>query len=203
MLEVVDYRVDGMSLRVRLKCSCGGRKIVKVKEDGKEYYSCAKCGSRATLAELKRNATTYWQGRPWEVECEEPKTHSARVYVNYPATLEAQAHRYASPCCTLTGRCVELSISGLVFVAENFKVSYFEPLSTEHQHAVVKFSPPVRGLPPVLHGSIVGIKFREEELPLCNIRVAFRDLLGPEESLVSEHIEEVRGRITEWTADET
>ncbi|KPL10563.1 hypothetical protein AMJ85_05545 [candidate division BRC1 bacterium SM23_51] len=201
MLEVVDYRVDGLKLRVRLKCTCGGRRVVKSKKGDETHYECASCKAWATMRQLKSAATPYWQGRAWEIECEKPKKALERIHVNYPARLVAQAHRSAPPYCTLTGRCGELGPSGLLFVAEDFKTDYFDAMSSEHCHAEVQFAKLVHGLPTTLRGSIVEIKFREEELPVCHIRIAFKDLSETEEKQIVAHVEDLRGRITEWSAE--
>jgi hypothetical protein len=199
MLKILDYRVDGFKLRVRLKCSCGGRRVLKVMQDNEVHYQCAECKGMVSLASLKKEATTYWRGRNWEIECEEPKKPLEHIYVDYAACLIAQAHRYAEPFCTLTGNCIEISQSGLLFVAKDFAVKYFEGMSTENRHAVVQFTKRVHGLPPELHGSIVEIKFNEKELPLCRIRVAFENLPKDAETALAGHLTELRGRVTEWS----
>jgi len=201
MLQIADYRVDGMKLRVRLKCSCGGRRILKIKESNETQYQCASCKAQASMRKLKNEATTYWRRRMWEIEYEHPKKSSLeRVITNYPARLVAQANRSAEPHCTLSGHCIEMSSTGLLFIAQDFRKSYFEGMSTKHRFALVQFTQLVHGLPPELRGTIVEIKFRDNELPICHIRVAFQ-LSGDEEKQVLAHLENLRGRVTEWALE--
>jgi len=199
MLKILDYRVDGFKLRVRLKCGCGGRRILKLVQGNEVHYQCANCKATESMANLKKEATTYWQGRNWDIECEEPKKASEHVYVDYAATLSAQPHRYAEPFCTLTGHCIEINESNLVFVAKDFAVHYFEGMSSENRHAVLRFTKMVRGLPTELHGSIVEIKFNEKELPVCRIRVAFESLSDADRKSLEAHLGDLRGRVTEWS----
>jgi len=199
MLQIADYRADGMKLRVRLKCSCGGRRILKVMEAGEVMYQCANCKDQASLRKLKSEATTYWQGRAWEIECEEPKKQVEAVHAHYPAKLFAAADRYAEPYCTLTGHVIEISGTGALFVAQDFKKAYFQSMSTDHRFAVIQWAKLVSGLPKTIRGTIVEIKFREGELPVCHVRVAFQNLSGDEEKLIVTHCEDLRGRVTEWT----
>jgi len=200
-LEISNYITDGVKLRVRLKCSCGCRRILKLEKNNEVYYRCAECKIEASLRQLKSEATTYWRGRIWEVECEERKQQLEAVGVNYPAVLDAKPSRYLPTYCTLMGHCVELTVAELVFTAYDFKKSYFQELSTGNRFASVQFTPGVKGLPGILRGSIVEIKFRDEELPVCRFRVKLQDLSDEEQKLVTSHIEDLRGRLTEWSME--
>jgi hypothetical protein len=200
MLEVVNYRVDGMKLRVRLKCACGACRVIKTMKNNEEYYQCVSCKAEASLRKLKSEASAYWQGRRWEIECEESKKPSRGVFVDYAARVSAQAHRSGEPYCVLTGHCVEISESGLLFIARDFLPSYFQGMRCDNRYAVVDFIRPVKGLPPTLRGSIVEIKFLEEKLPLCHIRIVFERLPDVEQGMIRAHLIELRGRVTEWTA---
>jgi len=198
MLEVASYRVDGVRLRVRLKCSCGGSTIRKILKDNDVYYQCGKCHGQSSLRQLKNEATAFWRERIWEVECEEPqKKETQGVGVNYPATLEAKAHRYAPPYCVLTGHCVGLSATELLFTARNFKKDYLVELNTNHRFALVQFPNLIPGLPGALRGSIVEIKYRGEELPVSQIRVAFQELSENEQKLLASHLEGLQSRTAE------
>jgi len=200
MLEVVNYRVEGMKLRVRLKCSCGQRRVLRVMKSNEEYYQCAHCKAEASLRKLQSEASSYWQGRQWEIECQEKERPSRGVFVDYPAHLTARAHHYGEAYCTLTGHCVEMSESGLLFFAKDFHPSYFEGLRCDNRYVVIDLDSPVHGLPPMLRGTIVEIKFLEEKLPLCHIRITFERLSDVEREMVRAHLLELRGRVTEWRA---
>ena len=199
MLEIADYRAEGMKLRVRLKCTCGGRRILKIMEGSEVQYQCANCKAQSSLRKFKSEATAYWKGRMWEIECEEPTKPVECTQVNYPARLIAAADRYADPYCTLTGRCIEISSNGALFIAENFNKAYFQGMSTDHRFAVIQWTKCVPGLPPAIRGTIVEIKFREFELPVCHIRVAFQHLTQDDEKQLVTHLDTLRGRVIEWT----
>jgi len=200
-LEIANYSSDGPTLRVRLKCSCGGRRILKTKINNEIHYQCAECKVTASLRRLKDEATTYWKGRIWEIECEEKEKPAAAISVKYGAMLEARPNRYVAPFCTLNGHCVEIGPEGLLFTARDFKKSYFQEISTNNRFATVHFTPIVRGLPPDLRGTIVEIKFRDDELPVARLRVTFQGLSEEEQRLVTSHVEDIRGRITEWSME--
>ncbi|MBM3335623.1 hypothetical protein FJY63_13270, partial [Candidatus Sumerlaeota bacterium] len=175
MLDIADYRVDGLKLRVRLKCSCGGRSIVKMMVGAEPFYRCAKCNAQSSLNQLRNIATMCWRGQIWEVECEELKKEMAPAVTSYPATLTVGPSRQSQPFCVLDGHCIVLSPTGMQFLARNFKKEYFRPIDNEMRYAAVQWTRPVQGLPSKLTGSIVEVKFREEELPICQIRVVFHE----------------------------
>jgi len=200
MIEVADYRADGMKLIVRLKCTCGGRRILKIMEGNEAVYQCANCKSKQALRVLKNEATTYWRGRAWEVQCEEPKKGLEPIQTHYSAQLMAQEDRFSAPYCTLTGHCIELGPSSLLFVAQNFNKAHFQGMSTKYRFAFIAFDKSVRALPPLIHGAIVEIKFREGELPVCHIRVAL-DLSQAEEKQIAAHVDSLRGRLTAWSLE--
>jgi hypothetical protein len=200
MLKVADYRMDGLKLRVRLKCSCGGRRVLKIIQNNEVEYQCANCKAQTSLHKLKSEASTYWKGRPWDVECEEPKKPTIEpISANYPARLVASAGRDVEPYCTLTGRCTELSNRGALFVAQDFKKSYFEGMSSRYRSALIQWIAPIHGLPRSVWGTITEVKFREDELPVAHVRVAFENLAEGDEKQLLAHIEDLRGRVTEWT----
>jgi len=197
VLEIADYRIDGMKLRVRLKCSCGGRNVVKLTVGSETYYRCTKCGAQSSLAQLKSTATTYWRGRAWEVECQERKKELAPAVTSYPATLTVSATRHGEPFCVLDGSCVMLSTTGMQFLACNFEKSYFQPMSTQMRRVMVQWTNPVQGLPSRLYGSIVEVRFREEELPICQIRIAFDEFPADEQKAIERHVAGLCSKTTE------
>jgi len=200
MIQIANYSPDGPKFRVRLKCTCGAQRVLKVTKGDEATYQCANCGAQATLHSLKDEATMYWRGRTWEVVCEEEnKVEIAPV--QYPAVLEARERRFSPLCRKLTGYCTELSAVDLLFVAKDFKKEYFQELSAKKRFASVSLTKPVAGLPSILRGSIVEIKFRDEELPRCRIRVAFQNLDAKKQKEVNTHLEELLKRAAKWSAE--
>jgi len=180
MLEVADYRDDGRKLVVRLKCSCGGRRILKGREGGAEVFSCAKCGAKIPLDSLKNDASGIWGDLIWEVIAEESPLATGSLRTYFPAACQARTTRYGLPYCTLHGHVVELTRTGLLFRARDFQAAFGKGMGSTHRFATVQFEPPVPDLPPRIYGQIADIAAREEDLPLAQLRIDFPDAAAPE-----------------------
>jgi len=176
MLKISSYSLRGQSVRVKLKCTCGNNKIFEVKENDKCVYFCSKCRSRKTLEELRKEASSYWRSRTWMIECEPDQRAHPRVQADFGVDLTIRASRYSPPYCTLHGRCVVLSETGMLAVVEDFRESYFPDITSAYRFAEIAAVKPAEGLPTSLTGRIYGVRYRPDELPQCRIGVAFEDL---------------------------
>ena len=202
MLEVADYRADGpLRLSVRLKCSCGGRRVLKVLAGGKDVFKCIQCGSSTSIQDLKNNASSYWRGRVWVVEAEEARVEDDNVGIYYPATLIIRSTARSEILGQLTGACVQLNDSSVLFLAKDFQISWFEEIKQDHRAAEIGFEDHINGLPPKLFGQIVEIRYREDELPVCRIRIELENIASSEKEMIVEHLNHLRERTIHWVAD--
>jgi len=176
MLKISSYSLRGQLVRVKLKCTCGNSRIFEVQEYGKHVYFCSKCRSRKTLEELKKEASSYWRSRNWTIECEPDQRAQPRVQADIPVTVTVKATQYSPEYCTLSGRCVILSESGMLVLVSDFRESYFSDITSACRYAEVTGDEPLRNLPSPLVGRIVGVKYRPDQLPQCRVGVAFESL---------------------------
>jgi len=188
LLKIASYSLRGQVVRVKLRCSCGEGKIFEVQEEGKTYYFCGKCRTRKTVDELKKEASTYWRGRDWIVECEADQRTLPRVHVDYAVELTVKATRYSPAYCALHGNLVVLSESGTLAVINNFEEAYFKDITSTYRHVELTTVKPVETFPPQLTGRIVGGKCRPDELPRCRIGVAFDELSEETLETLRQHI---------------
>ena len=190
MLKIASYSLRGQVVRVKLKCTCGAGKIFEVQEEGETIYFCEKCRARKTLEDLKREASTYWRGHDWVVECESDQRIQPRIHVNYAAELTVRSTRYSPPYCVMHGHCVVLSESGTLVVVDDFEESYFQDITSTYRHGEITLTQAVQGLPSVLTGRIVGVTFRHNELPQCRIGIGFEGLSEDATAAIKRHIED-------------
>lgn len=190
MLKIASYSLRGQIVRVKLKCTCGTGRVFEVQEEGETVYFCEKCRERKMLDELKREASTYWRGRDWVVECEADHRTQPRIHVAYPIELTVKENSHSPSYCVLHGQYVVLSESGTLIVVEDFRESYFQDITTTYRYVEAVLSDTVEGFPPVVTGNIVGVNFRHDELPRCRIGVGFEDLSDEANAAIRKHIED-------------
>ena len=189
MLKIASYSLRGQVVRVKLKCTCGNGRVFEVDEEGKRFYFCGKCRSRKTLEELKKEASTYWRGHEWVIECEPDQRTQPRIHAHFGIHLTIKAARHAPTYCTLNGSCVVLSESGMLALVDNFQEHYFQDITSTYRYVEITSGGPP-GLPPLLTGRVVGVRFRPDELPRCRIGVGFEDLGAPVAENLRKYIEE-------------
>jgi hypothetical protein len=195
MLQVADYRAVGLKLLVRLRCSCGGKQVVKSQEGAEEIYTCAQCNAQTRLSALKNEATIYWRGLIWEIEGATSGDSDALhpVAVHYSAQLSPRLHRYARPYCTLNGYCTELGPSELVFQAADFQPVYAKGINTDQRFATVDLIEPAEDLPRRLYGLILQVQYRDEDLPKATLRVCFQEMPATEMQMIGDHVRRLAG----------
>lgn len=190
MLKIASYSLRGQIVRVKLKCTCGHGQIFEVQENGETVYFCEECRERKTLEDLKKEASTYWRGRDWVVECEPDQRTQPRIHVSYPVELTVRATPYSPPYCIMHGRCVVLSESGTLIVVNDFSESYFQDITSTYRHGQLALTEATEGFPPVLTGRVVGVTFRHDELPQCRIGFGFEGLSEEANTAIRRHIED-------------
>jgi hypothetical protein len=188
LLKIASYSLRGQVVRVKLRCSCGDGKIFEVQEEGKTYYFCNKCRTRKTVDELKKEASTYWRGRDWIVECEADQRTLPRIHVDFPVELTVKATRYSPAYCQLHGNLVVLSLSGTLAVVTDFQEAFFKDITSTYRQVEIATAKPVESFPPQLSGRIVGVRFRPDELPQCRIGIGFEDLSEEASEALRAHI---------------
>jgi hypothetical protein len=188
VLKIASYSLRGKVVRVRLRCSCGEGKVFEIQEEGRTFYFCDRCRTRKTLDELKKDASTYWRGREWVVECEADQRALPRIHVDYPVELNVKATRYSPAYCTLHGNMLVLSQSGTLAVVKDFKEDYFKDITSTHRQVELATAKPVEDFPPQLTGRIVGVRFRPDELPQCRIGIGFEELSDDAVEALRQHI---------------
>jgi len=190
MLKIASYSLRGQVVRVKLKCACGNSRIFEVRENETLVYFCSKCRSRKTLEELKKDASSYWRGRSWIIECESDQRAQPRVRTDFAAELTIKASRYSPTYCVLHGRCMVLSETGMLIVVADFRESYFQDITSAYRFGEVTISKPAGELPSPLTGRIVGVRFRPDELPQCRIGITFEGLSKEATEMVRRYVQE-------------
>jgi len=190
MLKIASYSLRGQVVRVKLKCTCGNGKIFEVQEEGRTFYFCGKCRARKTLEQLKKEASTYWRGRDWVIECEPDQRTQPRIHVDFGTELTVKATRYSPTYCVLHGRFVVLSESGCLVLIEDFNESYFDEVTSTHRYVEIVVTKPDKDFPSRLTGRIVGVTFRPEQLPKCRIGLAFENLSEKVIEALRQYIQE-------------
>ena len=190
MLKIASYSLKGQSVRVKLKCTCGEGKIFEVEEEGQRHYFCGKCRSRKTVEELKKEASTYWRGHVWIVDCESDQRAKPRIHVNYAVELTVKATRYSPSYCVLHGELVVLSESGALVVVEDFQEKYFQDVTTTYRYVELAAARAIPTFPSMLTGRVVGVRFRPDELPKSRVGIAFEGLSDEMAEALESHINE-------------
>ncbi|MCX8038486.1 MAG: PilZ domain-containing protein [Candidatus Sumerlaeia bacterium] len=189
MLKIASYSLQGQTVRVKLKCSCGAAKVIGVSEENKTIYYCVRCRSRKTLDQLKREASSYWRKRNWVIACEPDQRANSRIHVQFPARLTVRASPSDSPRFVFHGQCRVISASGALIVVDDFQESCFQEITTTHRHAEILMEHRLEFLPPTLVARIVAVRYRPETLPKCDIAVAFVGLSSDLQNRLREYIE--------------
>lgn len=188
MLKIASYSLRGQIVRVKLKCTCGESRIFEVEEDGLKYFYCERCKDRKSVDQLRSEASTYWRKREWVVDCEADQRKKPRIRVDYGIELVVKATRYSPAYCGMHGRMVTLSESGALILVDDFDKDYFQDITTTHRYAEIRFTSGIDGLPPVLAGRIVGVRFRPDELPDCRIGISFDELTDVQSELLKQYV---------------
>jgi hypothetical protein len=176
MLKITSYSLKGQVVRVKLKCTCGNGKVFEVQEAGRKFYFCEKCRSYKTLEDLKREASTYWRGHDWVIECEADQRTAPRIHVQFAIELRIRATPFSPMYCVLHGICPVLSESGMLAQASDFEERYFQDITSSYRHVEIAVMDRGQGLPALLTGRIVGVRYRPDELPVCRIGIGFEGL---------------------------
>jgi hypothetical protein len=153
-----------------------------------------KCGIQMATAkiieELKKDASSYWRGRSWIIECESDQRAQPRVRTDFAAELTIKASCYSPTYCVLHGRCMVLSETGMLIVVADFRESYFQDITSAYRFGEVTISKPAGELPSPLTGRIVGVRFRPDELPQCRIGITFEGLSKEATEMVRRYVQE-------------
>jgi len=190
MLKIASYSLQGQIVRVKLKCTCGASKVLEVQEEDQTIYFCGKCRARKTLAQLKKEASSYWRLRNWIVACESDQRVNPRVHADFPVELTVKTSAFSPPYCTLHGRVVVLSSTGLLAVVEDFSESYFHDITSACRHVEINVAKPLEGFPHALTGRIVAVRYRPDTLPQGSVAIGFEGLTGEVGEMVRRYVQE-------------
>jgi hypothetical protein len=168
---------------------------------GKDVFKCIQCGSTTSIQDLKNNASSYWRGRVWVVEAEEARVEDDSVGIYYPSTLTVRATSGAEILGEMKGACVQLNDASVLFLAKDFQLPWFDEIKQSYRAAEVSFEDHVNGLPPKLFGQIVEMRYCEDELPVCRIRIELENIASSEKEMIVEHLNHLRERTIHWVAD--
>ncbi|MFC1601516.1 hypothetical protein ACFL34_04125 [Candidatus Sumerlaeota bacterium] len=189
MIDIASYSLKGDKVFVKLKCECGNRRMVRSGDGDEMKLRCPECNANTTLGELRNAATLYWQSRPWEVDAVAERRSAPRHDVEIPVTLKFRASRESPVYCTLNGCCVVLSEHGVLCLVDNFEEELFPSLTTQQRFVVVCATNPPAMFPSEVYTRLVGIKYKKEQLPLCQVTLSLRESLPAMQEQVKEYIQ--------------
>ena len=189
MLKIASYSLQGQVVRVKLKCTCGNGKIFEVQEESHTLYFCGKCRSRKTLAQLKKEASSYWRLRNWIVACEPDQRANPRIHADMPVEMTVKTSAFSPPYCTLHGRLVVLSATGALTVVEDFREAYFHDITSTCRYVEVSLTKPLEGFPRMITARVVAVRYRPNTLPQGSIAIGFEGLSSETSEMIRQHIQ--------------
>lgn len=95
--------------------------------------------------------------------------------VDWPVRLSVKAGAHAPAILKFSGAITLASPRRLVCVFDRFEEKYADDLMKEYQYVVARPADDGAIMPDKLAGRVVGLYFREDELPLCRVSLEIEE----------------------------